>query len=660
MSEAHRWLAHHPEHCDWTVVLQRVRGWRDASAIQTGELVYLVHAFGNDQALAALAADDALYRAPGPRFGGGSHYPIMANVALIGLASRRETLIATAPADTALLPILRALSKVPFVTDPSNRMHLGIWGVLPKWRRALSPEQRSEVVQLATRLAARARGRKRVGANRGVHEGSSRFARRHSTQRKRRRGRASKAAARAQRKTQEVVMAEESVISPAFEPFLAESGGRDKREAIVIFRPPEGTLPVRGRLRKLQEKLRLVADQAKAEASVRTALIAGYRKEGAKHLNLKGSPAPKVTLSAGPIGAGGLPVAVFEVTRKTLPELGRRPDVVAVLPNQKIRLIRPKAVEYSALARQEAKDGLTWGLKQLDIPKLWQTTKGKDIQVAVLDTGVHAEHPALDGRVKGFLVVDPLGRRIEANPAFDSDQHGTHVCGTIAGGKAGGKVSIGVAPECNLFVAGVLVGDATVRTLMEGISWAVEKGADVVSMSLGFSYYEPLFAQVFDLLLKRSVLPVVAIGNENHGNTSSPGNAYNAFSVGAAEKVAGGKVDVAPFSSGASLSFPGDEPNALVTKPEVVAPGVQVFSCIPPQKRPEGAVEYTYMDGTSMATPHVAGVAVLLMAAKPSAPVEHVIDALKKTAHHPGGESRRPDNRWGYGMIRPLEALKAL
>jgi len=153
---------------------------------------------------------------------------------------------------------------------------------------------------------------------------------------------------------------------------------------------------------------------------------------------------------------------------------------------------------------------------------------------------------------------------------------------------------------------------------------------------------------------------VVAIGNENHGNSSSPGNAYSAFSVGAVEKMPRGKVNVAFFSGGASLVFPGQEPNALVTKPDVVAPGAQVYSCIPPEKRPDGTYEYTYMDGTSMATPHVAGVAALLMAAKPDAPVTDIISVLKETARHPGGAKRRPDNRWGYGLIQPIEALKSL
>lgn len=257
-------------------------------------------------------------------------------------------------------------------------------------------------------------------------------------------------------------------------------------------------------------------------------------------------------------------------------------------------------------------------------------------------------------------MIDPLGRRIKSNPMFDCASHGTHVCGTIAGNDASG-VAIGVAPEATLYVAGVLVGAATLRTLIEGISWAIEKGVDIINMSLGFSYYEPLFAEVFNMFIEQyNILPVVAIGNENHGNSSSPGNAYNAFSVGAVEKGPGNKIDVPFFSSGASLVFPGAERGARVDKPDVVAPGVQVFSSVPPERTPEGTFEYGYFDGTSMATPHVVGVAALLMAAKPQAPTSAIINALKDTAWHPSGTGGRPDNRWGFGIIQPLEALKAL
>jgi subtilisin family serine protease len=324
-------------------------------------------------------------------------------------------------------------------------------------------------------------------------------------------------------------------------------------------------------------------------------------------------------------------------------------------------LIQPKVLTYEVPSKQERKDGVTWGLKQLEVSRLWEKTTGESINVAVLDTGVYGDHPALEGRVKGFLIIDPLGNRIKTDKSFDADQHGTHVCGTIAGGKTAEGVSIGVAPKANLLVGGVLVGNATLVTLVEGISWAVEQGADIISMSLGFPYYEPLFAELFRALIEQfGVLPVAAVGNENYGNSSSPGNARNTLSVGAAEKLSRNKIDVACFSSGASLVFPGEGVNVLVTKPDVVAPGVRIYSCIPPASRHDGVYEYAYFDGTSMATPHVAGVAALLMAAKPTAPVSEIIGVIKNTARHPGGPDLRPDNRWGYGMVRPVEALAAL
>lgn len=114
---------------------------------------------------------------------------------------------------------------------------------------------------------------------------------------------------------------------------------------------------------------------------------------------------------------------------------------------------------------------------------------------------------------------------------------------------------------------------------------------EVTRATLGALAEQPdVIAVMFPLLLERVIeqgaLPVVAIGNDSHGNSSSPGSAYNALSVGAMERLTGGALAVAPFSSGASLSFPGRDP-ALVVKPELVAPGVAVYSAIPPLKNLE-------------------------------------------------------------------------
>ncbi len=446
-------------------------------------------------------------------------------------------------------------------------------------------------------------------------------------------------------------------ISTAFDPFLAASGPNDKRDAIVVYESGSrarqaaagrGT-SFAGAGRTLEPFKARVAHQK----SIRAAVVAAYQRDAPRRLT------KTLKLAASPVGSDVLPVSQVEVTRRTLPVLAEQPDVVAILPNQRLRAMEPTAVAYNSPSRSEKTAGLTWGLRALRIRELWEKTRGREIKVAVLDTGVHGNHRTLSGRVSKFLIVDPLGRRIEAAPTFDSGQHGTHVCGTIAGGNADGEIAIGVAPESELLVAGVLVGNATLRTLMEGIAWAIENGARIINMSFGFTYYEPLFARVFERLLDLDVLPVVAVGNECHGNSSSPGNVLNALSVGAVARGMRGRPQVAFFSSGASLVFPGKE-QPLVTKPDLVAPGVRIYSCIPPEKRPEGTSDYSLMDGTSMAAPHVAGVAALLMAAHRNAEAADVAQALAETAKHPEGNQRRPDNRWGHGLVQPVEALKAL
>jgi serine protease AprX len=445
----------------------------------------------------------------------------------------------------------------------------------------------------------------------------------------------------------------EDKISPAFEAYLADSNRRDKYEAVVIYQAPQIELsPVN--VANGDRTDRVKAARAHADAHHQVA----NRIHAVVH-DLHELLDDNFRISR--IGGGALPALTVEITPATLYDLAKQPDVIAIMPNQRINLIQPEFIAYEELHRNESRLGATWGLEMLEIPSLWTRSRGHDISVAVLDTGVYGNHPALNGRVRDFVVIDPLGRRISAAPTFDSGIHGTHVCGTIAGGRTPEGVAIGVAPEADLYVAGVLMGDSTLRTLFEGIDWAIEMGADVINMSLGFNYYEPMFTQVFDILIDQyEILPVVSVGNENLGNSSSPGNAYNALAVGAVEKMTRNKIDVAFFSSGASLEFPTQAENKLVTKPDIVAPGVQIYSCIPPTLRPDGAFLYNYMNGTSMAAPHVAGLAALLMAAHPKASVTEIAQAIKSTAKHPGGDSARPDNRWGYGLIDPKEAMAAL
>jgi hypothetical protein len=89
-------------------------------------------------------------------------------------------------------------------------------------------------------------------------------------------------------------------------------------------------------------------------------------------------------------------------------------------------LIEPHKVNSAQLASEELKDGVTWGLRQLGVRDLWETTQGEEINVAVMDTGVHSAHLALAGKVRDFVMIDPLARRIKVDPIFDSAQQAWH------------------------------------------------------------------------------------------------------------------------------------------------------------------------------------------------------------------------------------------
>ena len=259
-------------------------------------------------------------------------------------------------------------------------------------------------------------------------------------------------------------MSDHRKISTAFDAFMADSGANDKRDALVIYRAPrDGTLP--SEPKDPTKRLKYVKERADRQRTLYISFSDAYQSEALRRQINK-----RLELTTSSVGSNVLPVAQVEVTSRTLPALAEQPNVVAILPNQRIHPIEPRVVDYAAASRAESKAGRTWGIKALGVPELWNTTRGEQINVAVLDTGVHGDHPCLSGRVQKFLVIDPLGRRIDASPSFDSGRHGTHVCGTIAGGKTNDGVSIGVAPQANLLVAGVLLGQPTLRTLIEGMS----------------------------------------------------------------------------------------------------------------------------------------------------------------------------------------------
>ena len=447
-----------------------------------------------------------------------------------------------------------------------------------------------------------------------------------------------------------------SPVSESFGPWRSKARKDDSHDAILVFRRTpnddrpderrrgESRVERRARAFRLAQANR-VDDRKYERLSTRAGGETGFT---GRNQALTPSGGERIDTSV-------LPYGHLSVTPDGLRELEDDEDILAVIPNQPVKLLQPTKMGAKGTTWRERQNGATWGLTRLGIPRIWyQTgTMGEGARVAVLDTGVDAEHPALVDRVHDFVLLDPQGRTVETNRPFDASNHGTHVCGTIAGGTDPDGVAIGGAPSAELIVAAVLAGDSTVATVIGGILWAARNGADVISMSLGFTYYEPKFEEILRPLWELDILPVVAIGNERHGNTSSPGNVGTAFSVGA---TAPRRNEVAVFSSGASFDWPG-EPEPHVVKPDVVAPGVGTYSCVPAVP---GQPLFECSDGTSMATPHVAAVVALLMSAKPNASALEIANALRRTAHHPSGAGRRPDNRWGWGELRPSAALRYL
>lgn len=445
-----------------------------------------------------------------------------------------------------------------------------------------------------------------------------------------------------------------SKISEAFDLVFSEGEARRRRSAIVIFEGdfPKSELTDR-KLRQSISRLKMLEESKKANNETYHKIVEGYLSAKSVR-NLSNDQPIRHRLA----GSGILPLATVEVTATTISTLAKQPDVRAILPNQNISLISPVQTSEDSAQDDEINHRMTWGLQSLKIREFWEKagTRGKGIKVGVLDTGVHGDHPTLDGRVEDFTIIDPSGRRLQLadNMTFDYHRHGTHVCGTIAGGETSDGIAIGVAPEALLAVAQIHFGDRSfLSSIVDGIGWAVTQGADIINMSIGLRYYDEKIDELFKLLVERDIAPVVAIGNFSHGSTSCPGNASYAFGVGAVQK-SSGNVEVASFSGGGSLDFPGTRLSRII-KPDIVAPGVAVYSCVPPTG--ERAIEdYRMMDGTSMAAPHVAGVVAVLMAACPDKSVVEIFDAVRQTASHPRG-TNRPDNRHGYGVINPIDAL---
>ncbi|WP_407663077.1 S8 family serine peptidase [Micromonospora radicis] len=263
---------------------------------------------------------------------------------------------------------------------------------------------------------------------------------------------------------------------------------------------------------------------------------------------------------------------------------------------------------------------------QIGAPAAHQTgLTGQGIRVAVLDTGVDAEHPDLVGRI-----ADAVNFSEDEDPG-DTVGHGTHVASTIAGsGAASGGRNRGVAPDATLY-SGKVCEDygCSESAILAGMQWAaVDKRAHVINMSLG-GYDEPgidPLEEAVDRLTKQTgALFVVAAGNDGGaGTVNSPASADAALAVGAVDRTD----NLADFSSRGPRAGDGGP------KPDITAPGVDILAARSKGTLSEypGGDDYVVLSGTSMATPHVAGAAALLAQQHGELPAEQLKALLMASA----------------------------
>ncbi|WP_426565323.1 S8 family peptidase [Angustibacter sp. McL0619] len=261
---------------------------------------------------------------------------------------------------------------------------------------------------------------------------------------------------------------------------------------------------------------------------------------------------------------------------------------------------------------------------QIHAPQAWAAGfDGKGATVAILDTGYDPTHPDLAGRV-----TKTANFTTDAT-VTDGNGHGTHVASTVGGsGAASNGLRKGVAPGADLWVGKVLSdgGYGEDSWVLAGMVWAVDQGADVISMSLGGDPDDgthPLSRAVNELSASSDTLFVIAAGNSGEAGAStvsSPGAADAALTVGA--------VDVHDVMAGFSSRGPRLRDGAL--KPEVVAPGVDVTAARAAGTALGPVVDdlYTTISGTSMATPHVAGLAAILKEEHPTWDGERLKSAI--------------------------------
>lgn len=272
---------------------------------------------------------------------------------------------------------------------------------------------------------------------------------------------------------------------------------------------------------------------------------------------------------------------------------------------------------------------LPWGVDRIDAEKVWGTTTADPIKVAIIDTGIDVKHPDLKDNFKGG--VSTVWYTTSYN---DDNGHGTHVAG-IAAAIDNEIGVIGVGPKIDLYAVKVLDrrGSGYLSDVIEGLDWAIANSMQVVNMSLGTSADVLSFQEAVQKVNAAGITQVAAAGNTS-GAVIYPAAYPEVIAVSATDNT----------DTIASWSSRGPEI-------DLAAPGVSIYSTYKGQT-------YKTLSGTSMASPHVAGAAALVIASKTcgSCSPDEVQAKLQATATDLG--TKEFDNLYGWGLVNAYKAVQ--
>ena len=310
-------------------------------------------------------------------------------------------------------------------------------------------------------------------------------------------------------------------------------------------------------------------------------------------------------------------------------------------------------------------------------PVVWDDLglTGTNVNVALIDSGVDdIVHAGLRGKfVRGVDTTSSLGQ-VERNPD-DGYGHGTHCAGIIMGTGSGGDY-MGVAPNASLVDCkvgdAVTLGSATMVNFMEALEWVRDNAArhniSVLSISMGTAHStdgNDASSRLANEVVDAGVTVVVAIGNDENGQNanivSSPGSADKVITVGALSDrntVTRNDDFIAGYSQRGPRPSDGDNDDMDELKPDITAPGSDITSCMH-----NTLGSYIAFSGTSMATPHVSGVAALMKEAYPALEPVHIKDILRRSAQSKGsasypGKDGKYNNKYGWGMMDAYGAVR--